>query len=203
MMNRKKIILGMTVGLAAVSTLIYFTLIDSSKELVLENTESSLETTIKENTEFTMEEKTVSFETAEEMLAYSDKINTIQSEEEGITFIEDFLIESTHNQPEIIIGKYAPQFRNTVIKNELFPIYDESGYFDFEIRDLEVSCIDKEENKYEQFQATYEMIFIDKETREDFYSYTGKDTFNIYKDAGNIYISSYLKNATNQKELIK
>lgn len=203
MMNRKKIILGMTVGLAAVSTLVYFTINNSSKELIVENTESSLETTIKENTEFTIEEKTVSFETAEEMLAYGEQINNIQSEEEGITFIEEFLIESTCNQPETIIGKYHPQFRNTVIKNELFPIYDESGYFDFEIRNLEVSCVDKEENKYEQFQATYEMVFIDRETGEDFYSYTGKDTFNIHKDAGNIYILGYSKNVTNKKELNK
>lgn len=202
-MNRKKIVLGMTVGLATVSTLVYFAINNSSKELILDNTESSLESTIKENTEFTIEEKTVSFKTAEEMLAYSDKINKIQSEEEGITFIEKFLIESTNNQPETIIGKYDPQFRNTVIKNELFPIYDESGYFDFEIRDLEVSCIDKEENKYEQFQAIYEMVFIDKETGEDFYSYTGKDIFGIHKDAGNIYILSYSKNVTNKKELNK
>lgn len=202
-MNRKKIILGMTVGLAAVSTLVYFTITSSSKEVILNNTESSLEVTISENTEFTMEEKTVAFDTAEEMLEYSDKINNIKSKEEGISFIEEFLTTSTHNQPELIIGKYDPQFRSTVIKNVLFPIYDESGYFDFEIRDLEVSCIDEEENKYEQFQATYEMIFIDKESGEDFYSYSGKDTFKIYKDAGNIYISSYIKNVSNQKELNK
>ena len=199
-MNRQKILI-LTVGILAVSVLGGFYLINrpSSDKLNNETEKSTLEQTIEDNFSSTMTTKSVQFGTLEEMEDFVYAINTITSEEEGISFIEDFLINSSFNKPELVIGCYKDTLRDDVIKLELLPVYDDSGYFNFEISGIEVKCTSKDD--FNSYEASYVLTMLDKETNEKLYQFTRKDKFTLEKDMENIYITTYERNTVSSTKL--
>ena len=201
-MNKQKILI-LTIGILTVSILGGFYLINkpNSNELNNEVEKSTLKQTVEDNFTSTMVTKSEQFGTVEEMEEYVYTINTITSEEEGISFIEDFLINSSFNQPELVIGYYKNILRDSIIELELLPVYDDSGYFDFDVSEIDIKCTSKDD--FNSYEASYILTMIDKETGENFYQFNRKDKFELEKEMENIYITDYERNTVNSKELYK
>lgn len=200
-MNRQKIILVVlgALVLTAGATMVF---LNSGKEKVAEDTSivDTLKSNINENVTFTEVEKTEEFETLEEMMEFAEKNNSISTEEEGIQFINDFLLKSSENRPELIIGSYQPYIRDAVIERQAFPIYDDTGLFDYDVSSIDITSTNENLTEY---VANYRVTMISKSENVALVQFDSTDTFELTKENGKIYIKAYSRKISNQKELLQ
>lgn len=147
------------------------------------------------NIETKTKTKKVQFDTAEEMFAYTDKITTINGIEEATAFITDFLEHASSGQPEVMLTYYTQSLWDTVLENNMFPFYDESGSVIFKASDVTV----KEGKSENQYITTYKVLAVDSETKEPLADLKREDTFELYKDFEVIKIVNYTRKTTNEK----
>lgn len=166
----------------------------------LNNTDKSTQTIEKKdysdvynNIEVETEIKSVQFDTIEEMMAYSEAINTISGLEEAKNFISEFYSSCTQNNLELMLTYYNSETWDNVMNMEAFPCYDSTSTVSFAIEDLTV-----EEGKEEDtYVAKYNLVITDSNTNEKLATLERKDTFELSKLFEKILIENY------QRETIK
>lgn len=145
--------------------------------------------------ETTTELKKVPFDTAEEMIEYTQKITTINGEEEASLFITDFLEMCSTGKPEVMLTYYNSELWDYVMDNKVFPFYDATGSVLFEAKDIVI----KETKNENEYTATYTVVATDSDTKEVIAELERKDTFELEKDFETIKIIGYSRKTTNEK----
>lgn len=166
----------------------------------LNNTDNSTQTIEKKdysdvynNIEVETEIKSVQFDTIEEMMAYSEAINTITGLEEATNFISEFYSSCTQNNLELMLTYYNSEIWDNIMNMEAFPCYDSTATVSFAIEDLNVV----EGKKEFTYVAKYNLVIKDSSTDEKLATLERKDTFELSKLFEKIQIEDY------QRETIK
>ena len=147
------------------------------------------------NIEIETETKAVQFDTYEEMLEYSEAINSINGLDEATDFIARFYNSCTQNNLELMLTYYNTLTWDTIMEKEAFPFYDKTSTLSFAIEDLNV--IEGEEEY--QYVATYTQVITDSNTKEKLAELKRKDMFELSKLFEQITIDRYVRETIEEK----
>lgn len=147
------------------------------------------------NIEVETETKSVQFDTFEEMMEYSEAINSISGLEEATNFIVKFYNNCTQNNLELMLTHYNTATWDTIMEMEAFPCYDETSTLSFAIEDLNVV----EGEKEYQYVATYTLIATNSNTKEKVAELKRKDMLELSKMFEKITIDRYVRETIEEK----
>lgn len=147
------------------------------------------------NIEVETETKAVQFDTYEEMMEYSESINTISGLDEATDFIARFYNSCTQNNLELMLTYYNTLTWDTIMEMEAFPFYDETSTLSFAVEDLKVI---EGEDDY-QYVATYTLVITDSSTKEKLAELKRKDMFELSKLFEEITIDRYVRETIEEK----
>lgn len=167
----------------------------NQKDTPTETTEKVDYSDIYSNIEVETETKAVQFDTYEEMMEYSESINTISGLDEATDFIARFYNSCTQNNLELMLTYYNTLTWDTIMEMEAFPFYDETSTLSFAVEDLKVI---EGEDDY-QYVATYTLVITDSSTKEKLAELKRKDMFELSKLFEEITIDRYVRETIEEK----
>lgn len=193
-MNTKiKIIIGSVLAVAIGATA-YF-LINKDSNTKTTTTDTSKYSDIYDNIGTEVKMKSVQFDNIEDMISYTDDINTIKGVAEATEFIKIFFSDCQTNNVETMLTYYDESIWDYVMENEAFPFYDETGTVLFSPKNIEV----KEGKAENVYIVKYSLDAILASTGEIIAEINREDTFELYKDFEVITIRNYIRNTTDYK----
>ena len=193
-MNTKiKIIIG-SVLVVAIGATAYF-LINKDSNTKTTTTDTSKYSDIYDNIGTEVKMKSVQFDNIEDMISYTEDINTIKGVDEATEFIKIFFSDCQTNNVETMLTYYDESIWDYVMENEAFPFYDETGTVLFSPKNIEV----KEGEAENVYIVKYSLDAILSSTGETIAEINREDSFELYKDFEVITIRNYIRNTTDHK----
>lgn len=193
-MNTKlKIIIGSVVAVA-IGVTAYF-IINKNSDTEITTVGESKYSDVYNNIDTKVEMKTVQFDNIDDMISYTDDINTIKGVDEVTEFIKIFFSDCQTNDVATMLTYYDESIWEYVMSNEAFPFYDETEVVVFSPKNIEVEEGDTE-NVY---IVKYSLDAILSSTGEIIAEINREDTFELYKDFEVITIKDYIRNTTDYK----
>lgn len=193
MSKKVKIIIGSVVVIAVVGTACFVINKNLNKETSI--TDTSDYSDIYSNIETEVEMKSVQFDNVEDMMSYTDDINTIKGVDEVTEFIKIFFNDCQTNNVATMLTYYDESIWDYIMENEAFPFYDETGVVLFSPKNIEV----EEGDADGVYIVKYSLDTILASTGEAIAEINREDTFELYKDFEVITIKDYIRNTTNYK----
>lgn len=169
--------------------------------ILINNINSTKETPQKDysdiynNIETETKTKSVQFDTIEEMMDYSQQINSINSIEEIEVFLTNYYKSCAEESIEKILIYYNSEIWDTVLDKQAYPYFDESRSVDFSIENLKVT----EGESPNTYIAQYNLVVTYKETNKKIAEFKRKDTFELSKIFEKIEIMSYKRETLEEK----
>ena len=193
-MNTKlKIIIGSVVAVA-IGVTAYF-IINKNSDTEITTVGESKYSDVYNNIETKVEMKAVQFDKIDDMISYTDDINTIKGVDEVAEFIKIFFSDCQTNDVATMLTYYDENIWEYIMSNEAFPFYDETEVVVFSPKNIEV----EEGNNENVYTVKYSLDAILASTGEIIAEINREDTFKLYKDFEVIKIMDYIRNTTDYK----
>ena len=193
-MNTKlKIIIGSVVAVA-IGVTAYF-IINKNSDTEITTVGESKYSDVYNNIDTKVEMKTVQFDNIDDMISYTDDINTIKGVDEVAEFIKIFFSDCQTNDVATMLTYYDENIWEYIMSNEAFPFYDETEVVVFSPKNIEV----EEGNNENVYTVKYSLDAILASTGEIIAEINREDTFKLYKDFEVIKIMDYIRNTTDYK----